>query len=188
MKTEDDTIASRRQFVSGVTARAGCGAGYPGVAVRPRLPAQERIRQSARAIQQTGPHYPIPASSLSPAAARTRRGLAGKMDPARTMAKRATGAPVSWSAGEGPCDRGRFRHRPRSDYRLCTGRRRCCDRLSAGEEPDAREVVELVRAEGRKAVAIPGDIRDERFCVKLVADAVQGWAGWISWSTTRRRR
>jgi NAD(P)-dependent dehydrogenase (short-subunit alcohol dehydrogenase family) len=36
------------------------------------------------------------------------------------------------------------------------------------EEPDAIEVIELIRAEGRRAVAIPGDIRDENFCVQLV--------------------
>jgi NAD(P)-dependent dehydrogenase (short-subunit alcohol dehydrogenase family) len=41
------------------------------------------------------------------------------------------------------------------------------------EEPDAREVIALIKAEGRKAVAIPGDLRDEAFCNKLVADAVQ---------------
>ena len=41
------------------------------------------------------------------------------------------------------------------------------------EEPDGQEVIELIRAEGRKAVAIPGDIRDENFCRKLVADAVR---------------
>src|SRR5579883_2249897 len=40
------------------------------------------------------------------------------------------------------------------------------------EEPDAREVVELIRAAGRKAVALPGDIRDEAFCQRLVADTV----------------
>lgn len=45
------------------------------------------------------------------------------------------------------------------------------------EEPDAREVVALIKAAGRKAVAIPGDIRDEAFCKKLVADAVQGLGG-----------
>jgi short chain dehydrogenase len=39
------------------------------------------------------------------------------------------------------------------------------------EEPDAREVIELIRREGRKAVALPGDIRSESFCEKLVADA-----------------
>ena len=45
------------------------------------------------------------------------------------------------------------------------------------EEPDAREVVQLIRADGRKAVPLPGDIRDENFCNKLVADAVQGLGG-----------
>src|SRR3979411_2504830 len=45
------------------------------------------------------------------------------------------------------------------------------------EEPDAREVVQLIRAEGRKAVALPGDLRDEAFCQRLVADAVRELGG-----------
>jgi NAD(P)-dependent dehydrogenase (short-subunit alcohol dehydrogenase family) len=45
------------------------------------------------------------------------------------------------------------------------------------EEPDALEVVELIRAAGRKAVALPGDIRDEAFCAKLVGDAVRELGG-----------
>jgi NAD(P)-dependent dehydrogenase (short-subunit alcohol dehydrogenase family) len=45
------------------------------------------------------------------------------------------------------------------------------------EEPDAREVVELIRAEGRKAVPLPGDIRDEAFCQQLVFDAVRELGG-----------
>jgi NAD(P)-dependent dehydrogenase (short-subunit alcohol dehydrogenase family) len=36
------------------------------------------------------------------------------------------------------------------------------------EEPDAREVVDLIEAEGRKAVPLPGDIRNEAFCIDLV--------------------
>ncbi len=36
------------------------------------------------------------------------------------------------------------------------------------EETDAAEVVELIRAAGRKAVALPGDITDEAFCRSLV--------------------
>ncbi len=36
------------------------------------------------------------------------------------------------------------------------------------EEPDAREVIDLIRQAGRKAVAIPGDLRDEAFCRRLV--------------------
>src|SRR5688572_13084343 len=35
------------------------------------------------------------------------------------------------------------------------------------EEADAREVIELVKAEGRKGVAIPGDLTDEAFCNRL---------------------
>ncbi len=45
------------------------------------------------------------------------------------------------------------------------------------EEPDAREVVQLIRAAGRKAVAIPGDIRSEAFCNQLVAEAVRQLGG-----------
>ncbi len=45
------------------------------------------------------------------------------------------------------------------------------------EEPDAQEVVALIKAEGRKAVAIPGDITTEDFCKRLVAEAVQQLGG-----------
>jgi NAD(P)-dependent dehydrogenase (short-subunit alcohol dehydrogenase family) len=41
------------------------------------------------------------------------------------------------------------------------------------EEPDAQEVISLIRAEGRVGVALPGDIRDETFCKKLVEDAIK---------------
>lgn len=40
------------------------------------------------------------------------------------------------------------------------------------EEPDAKEVIDLIQKAGRKAVALPGDIRNEDFCKKLVADAL----------------
>jgi len=39
------------------------------------------------------------------------------------------------------------------------------------EEEDAREVIQLIRQAGRKAVAIPGDIQDEAFCNRLVETA-----------------
>lgn len=45
------------------------------------------------------------------------------------------------------------------------------------EESDAKDVVELIKAAGRKAVPLPGDIRDEKFCQRLVADAVKGLGG-----------
>ena len=45
------------------------------------------------------------------------------------------------------------------------------------EEPDAAEVVELIRAAGRKAAPLSGDIRDEAFCSRLVNDAAQAMGG-----------
>jgi NAD(P)-dependent dehydrogenase (short-subunit alcohol dehydrogenase family) len=45
------------------------------------------------------------------------------------------------------------------------------------EEPDAREVIELIKKEGRVAVALPGDIRDEALCSRIVADAVRELGG-----------
>jgi len=45
------------------------------------------------------------------------------------------------------------------------------------EESDAAEVIKLIEAEGRKAVALPGDIRSEEFCKKLVSDAVSQLGG-----------
>ena len=48
--------------------------------------------------------------------------------------------------------------------------------LSA-EEPDAQEVIALIRKEGRSGLAIPGDLIDEAFCKRLVEQAVQGLGG-----------
>lgn len=45
------------------------------------------------------------------------------------------------------------------------------------EEPDAREVIALIKKEGRKAVAIPGDLRNEAFCKQLVQKAVNELGG-----------
>jgi NAD(P)-dependent dehydrogenase (short-subunit alcohol dehydrogenase family) len=45
------------------------------------------------------------------------------------------------------------------------------------EEPDAQQVIALINAEERKGLAIPGDIRDEKFCQELVRKAVEGLGG-----------
>ena len=45
------------------------------------------------------------------------------------------------------------------------------------EEPDAREVTDLIEAEGRRAVRIPGDIKDEAFCRELVESAIRQLGG-----------
>jgi NAD(P)-dependent dehydrogenase (short-subunit alcohol dehydrogenase family) len=46
-----------------------------------------------------------------------------------------------------------------------------------GEERDAKEVIALIEAEGRKAFALPGDLKNEKFARKLVKDAHKKMGG-----------
>jgi len=46
-----------------------------------------------------------------------------------------------------------------------------------GEEADAQEVVKLIEAEGRKAITVPGDLKDEQFCKSLISKAVEALGG-----------
>lgn len=45
------------------------------------------------------------------------------------------------------------------------------------EERDAKEVVALIEAEGRKAICLPGDISQEAFCKTLIAQANEKLGG-----------
>jgi NAD(P)-dependent dehydrogenase (short-subunit alcohol dehydrogenase family) len=45
------------------------------------------------------------------------------------------------------------------------------------EEPDAREVIELIKKAGQQGFPLPGDLRDRGFCQRLVAEAVQKLGG-----------
>ncbi|MBW4475273.1 MAG: SDR family oxidoreductase [Stenomitos rutilans HA7619-LM2] len=45
------------------------------------------------------------------------------------------------------------------------------------EESDAQAVIALIEKAGRKAIALPGDIKDEAFCRQLVIDAVAALGG-----------
>ena len=45
------------------------------------------------------------------------------------------------------------------------------------EQADADEVIALIEAEGRKALALPGDIKDEAWCKALVQKTVDGLGG-----------
>jgi len=45
------------------------------------------------------------------------------------------------------------------------------------EQADAEEVIKLIEAEGRKALALPGDITDEAWCLEMVARTVETLGG-----------
>jgi len=45
------------------------------------------------------------------------------------------------------------------------------------EEADAKEVIALIQAEGRTALAVPGDVKEEGFCKEMVESAVKALGG-----------
>ena len=45
------------------------------------------------------------------------------------------------------------------------------------EEPDARDVIGLIKKAGQTGISIPGDLRDEGFCQRLVSEAIQKLGG-----------
>jgi NAD(P)-dependent dehydrogenase (short-subunit alcohol dehydrogenase family) len=45
------------------------------------------------------------------------------------------------------------------------------------EQPNAQEVIDLIKAAGQNGLSIPGDIRDEAFCKRLVDETVRGLGG-----------
>lgn len=61
--------------------------------------------------------------------------------------------------------------------RVCARRRGRRDRLHPDEQPDADQVTALIRDCGRKAVALPADLRDERAARQVVRDAVAQLGG-----------
>ena len=45
------------------------------------------------------------------------------------------------------------------------------------EEPDAQEVIALIKETDRKAIALPGDLREEQFCEKLGTQCIDQLGG-----------
>jgi NAD(P)-dependent dehydrogenase (short-subunit alcohol dehydrogenase family) len=196
MKTEDDAIASRRQFVGGVTAGLAAALTSPAFARQDggpastaptaatatsggvqrdtgRLPKQSRQSGQSSKEDPTTQYRrpPFPPQRQDPP------GLAGKMDPRPDHGEtsyRGSGKLVGRKALVTGGDSGIGRAAAIAFAR--EGADVAINYLPV-EEPDAREVIELIRADGRKAAAIPGDIRDERFCNKLVADAIRELGG-----------
>jgi NAD(P)-dependent dehydrogenase (short-subunit alcohol dehydrogenase family) len=178
MKTKDDTMTSRRQFVSGVTAGLAAALVTPTLAQQGAGAGSSRTGTSGQRTQSSKQdpttqyrRPPFPPQRQDPP------GLAGKMDPRPDHGEtsyRGSGKLVGRKALVTGGDSGIGRAAAIAFAR--EGADVAINYLPV-EEPDAREVIELIRADGRKGVALPGDIRDERFCNKLVADAVRELGG-----------
>jgi NAD(P)-dependent dehydrogenase (short-subunit alcohol dehydrogenase family) len=171
VKSKNDLITSRRQFVGGVTASLAAALAAPALAQQRERSVDTGSTQPSRPSSLKDPrtqypHPPFPPQKQEPP------GLASKMNPRPDHGEtsyRGSGKLVGRKALVTGGDSGIGRAAAIAFAR--EGADVAINYLPV-EEPDAREVVDLIRAEGRKAVAIPGDIRDERFCSRLVADAV----------------
>jgi NAD(P)-dependent dehydrogenase (short-subunit alcohol dehydrogenase family) len=163
---EDKLLSSRRRFVGTVAA---------GIAAAPALAQAQSAGQPAAAPRPlTPPSYPKPPFQRQK---QDWPGLASKMTPRPDHGEtsyrgsgRLTGRRALITGGDSGMGRAAAIAYAREGADVAIN-------YLPAEEADAREVVDLIRKAGRKAVAIPGDIRDEAFCKRLVADAAKQLGG-----------
>lgn len=172
MDRDDSSTPSRRQMVSGV------GAGVVTALTAPALAqgsgASPAPSAAAPAKQNPVTKYPAPPFQRQ---SQPWPGLASKMNPRPDHGEtsyrgsgRLNGRRALLTGGDSGMGRAAAIAFAREGADVAIN-------YLPAEEADAREVVDLIRSAGRRAVAIPGDIRTEAFCRKLVADAVRGLGG-----------
>lgn len=164
--SDKNSALSRRQFVStlGVVA---AGSSIPAL-------AQATQQSTAQPVADPREKYPKPPFKEQP---QPWPGLAGKMDPkpdhGETSYKgsgRLLGRKALITGGDSGMGRAAAIAYAREGADVAIN-------YFPSEEPDAKEVVDLIHSAGRKAVPIPGDLRDEAFCKRLIEQAVQGLGG-----------
>ena len=165
------TQFSRRQVVSGL------GASLASVAFLPTLTAQvtsSSVPQPAGQLRDPKTKFPAPPFNGQ---SQPWPGLAGKMDPRPDHGEtsyrgsgRLAGRKALITGGDSGMGRAAAIAYAREGADVAIN-------YFPTEEPDAQEVIALIKAEGRVALALPGDLRDEAFCRKVVEDAVKGLGG-----------
>jgi len=170
MKEETNKITRR-------SAIGGLGTGLAAVAISPIFAAQDTPYASSSmppSLEDPTSKYPKPPFKEQ---SQPWPGLASKMDPRPDHGEtsyrgsgRLTGRKALITGGDSGMGRAAAIAYAREGADVAIN-------YLPAEEPDAREVIELIKKEGRKAIAITGDIREEAFCKQLVEKAVQGLGG-----------
>ena len=161
---DNDTTLSRRQMVG------GAGLGLAALAAVPAS-AQE---PAPKPLEDPTTKYPRPPYKVQ---SQPWPGLAGQMDPKPDHGEksykgsgRLAGRKALITGGDSGMGRAAAIAFAREGADVAIN-------YLPAEEPDAREVVALIREAGRKAVALPGDLRDAAFCKSLVQDAARQLGG-----------
>lgn len=126
------------------------------------------------AMQDPRHQYPSPPFPSQP---QTAPGLAGKMEPQPDHGEtsyvgsgRLKGRKALITGGDSGIGRAAAIAYAREGADVAIG-------YLPSEDADAAEVIALIEAEGRKAIGLPGDVKDEDWCRRMIADAVDGLAG-----------
>ncbi len=166
----DHTPLNRRQILAGASAAAAAA-----VAAQPVLAADPKTEPlPPRKLEDPTAKYPKPPFKGQE---QPWPGLAGKMEPRPDHGEktyrgsgRLAGRKALITGGDSGMGRAAAIAYAREGAEVAIN-------YLPAEEADAKEVIEIIKAEGRKAIALPGDLRDEAFCKKLVADAVKALGG-----------
>ena len=169
--SSDKSVFSRRDLVTQV------GAGIAGVAVAATVPALAQTRQEAGTsapFADPTTKYPKPPYDTTQ---QPWPGLASKMIPPPDHGEssykgtgRLTGRKALITGGDSGMGRAAAIAYAREGADIAIV-------YYPSEEPDAQEVIALVKKAGRKCVTIPGDLREESFCTSLVQKALSGLGG-----------
>jgi NAD(P)-dependent dehydrogenase (short-subunit alcohol dehydrogenase family) len=167
---EDKNKMTRRQVV------AGLGTTLAAIAVAPAMASGNNKRKASTGIAISDPTklYPKPPFRFQP---QPWPGLQSKMDPipdcGETSYKgsgRLTGRKALITGGDSGMGRAAAIAYAREGADVAIN-------YYPSEEQDAQEVIALIKREGRKGIAIPGDLRNEDFCKKLVHRAISELGG-----------
>ncbi|UDL95010.1 SDR family oxidoreductase [Lichenihabitans sp. PAMC28606] len=168
MSDPKNVSLSRRQIVG------GAGLGLAAVAAAVPAAAQGSAAPAPRSLEDPRTKYPQPPYNKQ---SQPWPGLASKMDPVPDHGEksyrgsgRLAGRKAMITGGDSGMGRAAAIAFAREGADVAIN-------YLPEEEPDARDVIALIKAEGRIGLAIPGDLRDEAFCQRLVADAVNGLGG-----------
>jgi NAD(P)-dependent dehydrogenase (short-subunit alcohol dehydrogenase family) len=160
---------SRRKAIGGL------GAGLAAIAVNPSIAVSgKRNENPDKSLEDPTTKYPKPPFKGQ---SQPWPGLAGKMDPKPDHGEksykgsgRLAGRKALITGGDSGMGRAAAIAYARKGADVVIN-------YLPDEEADAREVLELIKAAGTKGVGIPGDIREEAFCQRLVNDAYTALGG-----------
>ena len=159
---------SRRQMMSGL------GSGIAAVAVAPAFGQSNGISHTFQPVEDPTTKYPRPPYKYE---RQPWPGLASKMEPPPDHGEssykgsgRLTGRKALITGGDSGMGRAAAIAYAREGADVVIN-------YFPTEEPDAKQVIDLIHAERRKGVAVPGDLREEKFCKQLAAKALEALGG-----------